>query len=150
MSKHEYPVDFDKGVVIGVKGRPFSRRNGRGYIEIRNSGKAVGLAHRYIWERANGPIPAGMQINHINGIKDDNRLCNLELVTASENTKHAYAIGLSRADGEFNGRALLDWEKVAQIRQRANEKHKALAAEFGVSRKAVCDVINHNTWRMPA
>lgn len=40
---------------------------------------------RIVWEAFNGPIPKGMQINHINEDKTDNRLCNLNLMTPKEN-----------------------------------------------------------------
>lgn len=43
-----------------------------------------------------GPKPDGMQVNHKNGIKSDNRVCNLEYVTRSDNVKHAYESGISK------------------------------------------------------
>lgn len=101
-----YWTDPEAGVVIGKRGRPIRRVNGRGYGEVHSHGAFVGTVHRMIWEAANGPIPAGMEINHINGIKSDNRLANLEMVTPSENCLHAFRTGLSRAYGEFNGRAI--------------------------------------------
>lgn len=41
--------------------------------------------HRVIYEIFHGPIPKGMAIDHINGIKYDNRVDNLRLVTRSQN-----------------------------------------------------------------
>lgn len=53
-----------------------------------NEGKRkMYLLHRVVWESFTGkPIPLGMQINHRNEIKTDNRFFeNLELVTPKEN-----------------------------------------------------------------
>ena len=33
--------------------------------------------HRVVWEEANGPIPDGYVVHHMNGVKTDNRLENL-------------------------------------------------------------------------
>jgi hypothetical protein len=43
-------------------------------------------AHRLIWIFHNGSIDENMQIDHINGIKDDNRIENLRIVTAQQNS----------------------------------------------------------------
>ena len=41
-------------------------------------------AHRFIWECFNGLIPSDKVIDHINDVKTDNRLCNLQLLSQSE------------------------------------------------------------------
>ena len=42
--------------------------------------------HRAVWTQYHGKIPKGMVVHHINGIKDDNRVENLALMTYKENS----------------------------------------------------------------
>lgn len=42
--------------------------------------------HRYVWERHNGAIPDGYHVHHIDHDKSNNRLENLELLSASEHS----------------------------------------------------------------
>ena len=69
------------------------RDNGHGYF-IANVPKASGekgrdtvCVHRIIWEAFNASIPANMEVDHINDERTDNRLCNLQLFTPSQNSK---------------------------------------------------------------
>ena len=68
--------------------------NTRGYrrIAVSIDGKVRMVAvHRLVWHLTHGPIPPGLQINHLNGDRADNRITNLELCTASHNINHSYA-----------------------------------------------------------
>jgi hypothetical protein len=57
-----------------------------GYIGIFLFGRRM-QAHRLAWIISNGDISLG-EIDHINGIRSDNRIENLRLVTRSENHKN--------------------------------------------------------------
>lgn len=58
-----------------------------GYIKIKIDGKTY-LAHRLVWIYIYGEIAEYMQIDHINGIKDDNKIKNLRCVTSAENQQN--------------------------------------------------------------
>lgn len=47
------------------------------------------LIHRLVWLSYRGPIPAGFEINHIDGNKQNPSLINLELITHTKNMEHA-------------------------------------------------------------
>lgn len=111
---------------------------------------ASGLAHRIVWQWFMGPIPEGVEVNHKNGDRGDNRLGNLELLTKGENLEHAYReLGRFRASGERNGRAVLTADQVATIRERlaAGKSHRSIARDFGVSHVAVGKIARRETWR---
>lgn len=74
-----------------------------GYMTVRLYENGVGYTrrvHRLIAETfLRQPSVTMWQVNHINGDKRDNRIENLEFVTASDNMKHSYENGLNHWEG---------------------------------------------------
>lgn len=59
-------------------------------------------------------------VNHLNGIKDDNRVNNLQFVTHSENTQHAVDTGLLRHVGRSVAKYTLAGEYIAEFKSIAD------------------------------
>lgn len=63
------------------------------YNVIKFKGKWI-KEHRYVWEQANGKIPTGHIIHHINGKKRDNRIENLQMMHQGDHLRlHAKTRG---------------------------------------------------------
>ena len=61
------------------------------YYQVHLHKNSIGkmyLVHRLVWEAFNGQIYEGLQVNHINEVKTDNRLSNLNLMTCKENINY--------------------------------------------------------------
>ena len=66
--------------------KPVLNHNGYLTLILSKDGKQKGfMIHRLVYETFVGEIPQGMQVNHINEDKTDNRLENLNLMTPKEN-----------------------------------------------------------------
>lgn len=106
--------------------------------------------HRLVLAAFAGPCPDGLQVNHKNRDPSDNRLENLEYVTALENVRHAHRVGpptLGR--GETHALAKLTPEVVDAIRRAPEGRHTAatLAERFGVHVSTIYRVRKRERWK---
>lgn len=80
------------------KGRELSVNTARdGYVQYdlyKNSKRTKFLSHVLVMMSFVRPKEGKEDINHINGVKTDNRIQNLEYCSRSYNMKHAFEIGL--------------------------------------------------------
>ena len=72
-----------------INKKPVGCLNNHGYfkVAVSDNGKRKDFnSHRFIWECFHGLITDKRVVDHINNIKTDNRLDNLQLITQRENT----------------------------------------------------------------
>ena len=116
------------------------------------------VAEAFIKNKHNKP-----QVNHINGIKGDNRSENLEWVTPAENIRHAIDTGLLQykkkekyiktskySKGEEVNGSKLTPEEVIEIRvlwELREFKQVELAEKFGVDNSTINDIIRRKRWK---
>ena len=87
---NEYGASKSGKVIYFQTMNKFSGTNNHtGYLSVAvksNDNKRKTMqAHRFIWECFYGVIPNGMVIDHVNDIKDDNRIKNLQMMTQQDN-----------------------------------------------------------------
>lgn len=88
-------------------------------------------------------------VNHINGIKTDNGLDNLEWVTVSENNKHAIKMGLAgQVGGEKHHMAKLTKVEVDKIKALylKGKSQRLLSYKFNISQTQISRIVNNKRW----
>lgn len=90
-------------------------------------------------------------INHINGIKNDNRAENLEWCTTSENVKHAYRIGLNiPVFGDKSHSSKLTSVQVKTIKESYRDNlytQSQLAKIYNVRVSNINMILTNRTWK---
>ena len=114
----------------------YIEQNGYGKVGTRKYGTR--FAHRVAWIIANGPIPDGLDIDHL----CRNRACvnvkHLEPVTHAENIRRG-----------IMGRAKITKEQAEEIRRLyATGKYyqQELADTYGVHSSTISRIINYDLW----
>ena len=126
-----YEVEFGKNKRI-IKGKILKFNfHKRGYSYVHVGKKRT--VHRIVAENFI-PNPFNKQfVNHINGIKTDNRVENLEWVTHSENCIHAYVTKLNKPN---KGHYKIQEHFVQEIRNSKLPK-KELCHKYNISRSTI-------------
>lgn len=125
-------------------------RQSKGYLNIglSKNGIEYGFGVHVLVGIAFIPNPDGKAtINHMYGVKDDNRVSHLEWATSKEQDEHARRTGLKVSiKGEAVPSSKLSNEAVIYI-FNSTDSIQLLAAKFSIKEHAIWDIKRGNTWR---
>ena len=145
----------DQGRVYNYKYKRFLKpsKDTYGYFQVVLCKNGIVKTHRihrlvalaFIPNPENKPT-----VNHIDGIKINNFVENLEWNTVKENTQHGYDNGLQKANkGSKHVNSKLTEEQVLEIRnlyKTGEISQRVLAKIFGVDNSLISYIINRKTW----
>lgn len=153
-------VDPRAGKVYGTRGpggvpykkpKELAGTNVSGYlvVSIRNGATKLSCrVHRVVWISQNGVIPDGYVVDHINNNKQDNRIENLQLLTAAQNSTKAKEDGLY-ATGFENKATKIDpdlKDEIAYLYEFSDMTYRELVKIYGVSKSRIHQIVKEVGW----
>lgn len=128
---------------------PQLRANGYLRTKLCRDGRVLSVPlHRVVAWAFLGEAPEGRPfVNHLNGVKTDNRAENLEWVSHAENCRHSATV-LRKQRGERNPGAVLRARDVLAIRERLarREGFAAIARDYRVTYQTIGHIHRGRTW----
>ena len=129
------------------------RKNSDGYMDITvgpNSFRTTRKVHRLVAE-AFIPNPDNLpEVDHIDDIRDNNDVSNLQWISRSDNVaKIPHERNSKSKSGEGNSRARLAQHDVQTIRHKYendNVRISDLAKEYGVGYSTIWNIVHYKTW----
>lgn len=142
--------------------------NQDGYIQVHLSvhrNRGMRSIHILVAKAFIGPRPEGMEVNHKDTVKTNNRVDNLEYMTHGDNIRHAFANGIVprlkgaeyhakrkahwAARGETHPRAEITVADVTEMRRRhkAGEPCAQIARDYEMDRCHVWRIATGRSWK---
>jgi hypothetical protein len=107
-----------------------------------------GKVHRLVAEAFIGPIPAGLDVRHLDGNPKNNRVGNLAFGTRRENMADAVAHGTVRKGSAMSHARLSEDDVLTIGRLRASGlTQREVGAHFGVTREAISRIEQGRNWK---